>query len=72
MRRRSICKTLSRENVLSSLGVVFSGNISDRFPLGVRSKIFLRYFQFFSHERSCILVHKIFGDEIRACFYAKA
>jgi hypothetical protein len=28
-------------------------------------------YQFFSHEHSRILVHRVFGDEIRACSYTK-
>src|SRR5215211_877103 len=67
-RRRSVCRISCGEYMLPLPGVVSSVNISDRFHLGVESKTFLRYFQFFSRERSRILVHRAFGNEIRALF----
>jgi hypothetical protein len=79
-RRKSICSIVptglsivSTGLVVPLVGVVSSSNIPARLHLGVGSETFLgRYFQFFSHERSRILVHRVFGDEIRASFYAKS
>jgi hypothetical protein len=71
-RRKSICSIVSTGLVVPLVGVVSSSNIPARLHLGVRSKAFLgRYFQFFSHEHSRILVHRVFGDEIQASFYTK-
>jgi hypothetical protein len=71
-RRKSICSIVSTGLVVPLVGVVSSSNIPARLHLGVGSETFLgRYFQFFSHERSRILVHRVFGDEIRACSYTK-
>ena len=68
MRCRSVCKIRCGEYMLPVPSAVSSVNLSDRFHLGIEFKTFLRYFQFFSRERSRILVHGAFGNEGRTLF----
>src|SRR5215211_5260243 len=64
-RRKSISSTLSTVIVFALVGVVSSANISARFHLGIGSKTFVRYRQFFSEEHSRILVHRTSRNEIQ-------
>src|SRR5688572_13482065 len=68
MRCRSVCKISCGEYMLPLPSAVSSVNLSDRFHLGIESKTLLCYFQFFSRERTRILVHRAFGNEGRTLF----
>ena len=71
-RRNSVCSNISTEFVGPLVGVGSSAIIRVRFHLGVGYKTFLRYFRSFSHGRSDILIHGVFGYEIGACSYEKS